>query len=516
MVGNPPWNKVKFEMPSFLALHDPGIRGLRSGLERDERAERLFRQKPELRQEIEYTRAQIQEQRKFFRSENGYTVQGSGDTDLYKLFCERYASIARRKGYLGVVLPRVAFLNDGSRGFRRWFFKECRPTRIDSLLNSGRWAFDMEGRYTVALTTAQVGVPTNDSLAVTGPASNEREFADCITGQSVQVDLAALASWTPAPMDDSVKEPTWELPLLPTSKHVSVLRKLREGIRFDRLQNPRGQEAPIGSVAAPSLVLYTELHSAQQRSLFTHPQGEGRIPVWKGSSFDQYNPHGNEPAGYGYLTEVEEFLQTKRSKSRTLRKAFAKGVLQDPATLPIHSARLVFRHVARATDSRTVVACLVPPSVPLTDAVHCIAFPDWAPIYQASALAVMNSTPFDWLSRRYVEANVNYFIFYSLTFPPPVNMPWEDIGRLAARLSCVDERFAEFAAEVGVECGPLTDGQRNGMRVAVDALVAPRLWPDRRRAPLHLHRLHRERGQPRLPAAGAGEVRGLVGKGGVT
>ena len=43
VVGNPPWNKVKFEMPSFLALHDPGIRGLRSGLERDERAERLFR-----------------------------------------------------------------------------------------------------------------------------------------------------------------------------------------------------------------------------------------------------------------------------------------------------------------------------------------------------------------------------------------------------------------------------------------------------------------------------------------
>ena len=24
---------------------------------------------------------------------------------------------------MGVVLPRVAFLNDGSRGFRRWFFK---------------------------------------------------------------------------------------------------------------------------------------------------------------------------------------------------------------------------------------------------------------------------------------------------------------------------------------------------------------------------------------------------------
>ena len=159
VVGNPPWNKVKFEMPSFLALHDPGIRGLRSGLDRDERAARLFLQRPELRQEVEDTKGLIEEQRKFFRPENGYTTQGSGDTDLYKLFCERYVSIARTRGFIGVVLPRVAFLNDGSRGFRRWFFKECRPSRVDALLNNGRWAFDMEPRYTVALTAAQVGSP---------------------------------------------------------------------------------------------------------------------------------------------------------------------------------------------------------------------------------------------------------------------------------------------------------------------------------------------------------------------
>ena len=183
VVGNPPWNKIKFEMPSFLALHDPGIRGLRTTIERDKRAELLFKDKPWLKQETEDIQEQIEEQRKFFRSENGYTLQGSGDTDLYKLFCERYASIARRKGFLGVVLPRVAFLNDGSRGFRRWFFKGCRPSRIDTILNSGRWAFDMEQRYTVALTTAQVGVSVEGTVTVSGPAPNEKEFARCVSGE---------------------------------------------------------------------------------------------------------------------------------------------------------------------------------------------------------------------------------------------------------------------------------------------------------------------------------------------
>ena len=252
VVGNPPWNKVKFEMPSFLALHDPGVRGLRTGLERDERSKKLFKDKPWLLQEIEEIQEQIEEQRKFFRPENGYSLQGSGDTDLYKLFCERYASIAGKGGFIGVVLPRVAFLNDGSRGFRRWYFRDCRPNRIDTILNNGRWGFDMEPRYTVALTAAQVGVPVQGTVAVTGPARNEQEFADFISGDGVLVNLATLASWTPAPADDLVKEPTWELPLLPTPGHVSVLSKLRRGVRFDFLETPQNPKNRKGGAAAPS------------------------------------------------------------------------------------------------------------------------------------------------------------------------------------------------------------------------------------------------------------------------
>ena len=382
VVGNPPWNKVKFEMPSFLALHDPGIRGLSSGLERDRRASRLFDRKPELRQEIEETKRHIEQQRKFFGSENGYTIQGSGDTDLYKLFCERYASIARLQGFVGVVLPRVAFLNDGSRGFRRWFFRECRPSRIDALLNGRRWAFDMEQRYTVALTAAQVGAIRGGSVSITGPARNEREFAECIDGEGVQVDLANLASWTPAPMKDSVKEPTWELPLLPTDMHVSVLTKLRRGVRFDRLQNPKSQKNSRGDAASPRLAPYTELHEAKQRHLFTHPRSGGRIPVWKGRTFDRYDPHGREPAGYGDEQEIREFLQRKRANSPVFRRLFTGDVLRDPTTLPMYSARVVFRDASRATDSLTVRACLVPPRTPMTHTAPYFVSNGWTPIAQ--------------------------------------------------------------------------------------------------------------------------------------
>ena len=57
-------------------------------------------------------------------------------------------------------------------------------------------------------------------------------------------------------------------------------------------------------------------------------------------------------------------------------------------------------------------------------------------------------------------------------FPPLTNTPWREIGTLTARLSCSDDRFAAFAAEAGVECGPLGDVRRQDLRAEIDALVA--------------------------------------------
>ena len=87
-------------------------------------------------------------------------------------------------------------------------------------------------------------------------------------------------------------------------------------------------------------------------------------------------------------------------------------------------------------------------------------------------LGILNSIPFDWQARRYVETHLTFFILNMMCFPGLGDTAWERIGRLAARLSCVDDRFSGFAAEAGVECGPLSAWEREGMRSEIDALVA--------------------------------------------
>jgi hypothetical protein len=74
-----------------------------------------------------------------------------------------------------------------------------------------------------------------------------------------------------------------------------------------------------------------------------------------------------------------------------------------------------------------------------------------------------------------VETNLNLFVLEGLRAPTLNTESFEGVGRAAARLSCVDERFATVAASVGVEHGTLEAGERERLLVEVDALVA-RAW----------------------------------------
>lgn len=485
VIGNPPWEKIKFERQSFFALHDPGLRGLSSGGERDRRVRLLLQRFPELEQECEEGVNLSASLKPFFRPENGYRAQGGGDLDLYELFCERYATLTRSGGRLGVVLPRVTFLGYGSRGFRRWLFRECHPTRLDQVLNTQKWAFPIHPQWTLVLLAAQVGPPPKGgALVASGPSRSLTDYEEAIEGEPILIPLDDLAGWTPPSPDDASQEPTWEVPLVPSQEHIRALELIRRGPRFDRWA--RGEatrmQIHVNLAAEPRLIRgsgrslgvfpTTELHEAQQRGLFT-PSKPGGVPVWKGRSFDQYAPHGDKPAGAGAWDEILDFVQRKRlSPKSRFGKVFPREVLEDPTTHPIHRARVAFRDVSRSTDSRTVRACLVPPRTPLTDKAPYLVFPSGGPLAEAYVLGVLNSLPFDWQGRRYIEQQLKYFILDMLCFPPDDVVDHEGIARRAARLSSVDARFADFAEQAGVEHGPLFEPERDKLRAEIDARVA--------------------------------------------
>ena len=471
VVGNPPWNKVKFEKPAFIALHDPGYLGLKSTADRDDRETVLMANQPHLKGEIERLKESIELQRRFFKPENGYSDTGRGDTDLYKLFCKRYSTLGKYEGYIGVVLPRGVLINDGSSPFRNWFFTACSPDRIDVILNNKQWAFPIHPQTTIALVVAQIGCNENNWLKLSGPSRDLEDFYVSVSENEIAIEFDDLRMWSTG-RSGSKNHATWEVPLIRNRMQADILTKMQRGKRFDELRYIDLKSETNNNANISRMAPYIDLHSKSQRPLFNHPKADGRIPVWRGQSFDQYSPHGDKPAGYADIDAVTKFLEKKILRSNVFTDLMWQDLHARQATHPIDCARVSFRDVTNRTNSRTVIACLIPPQIPLSDSAPYLISGGWQELDQSAVLGILNTLAYDWLARRYVEQHFKYYILDMLPFPAPNNTPWQQIGKLAARLSCVDERFADFAAEAGVEYGPQTDAERDDMRAEIDALVA--------------------------------------------
>ncbi len=446
VVGNPPWDEIKVERLGFFAMFQPGLRAMQQTA-RDQAIDELAQNRPDLADRFEDSRRAVKATRQYYAT-SGEHSSTPGDPDLYKIFCQRYQILLRDGGRLGVVLPRTAFVNDGSEAFRTWLFESMTCGRIDFLKNKARWAFDMEPRYSVALVAARRRPPEPDhAVLLAGLADSLPAWQQQVAEGGVPVPPVAFgAGWVP--------------PMLRTKKEADLLAKLRDGTRF-----------PFGSGGRWKCFGVAELHETKDKGLWTGAT-EGRL-LWKGESFGQYDPHGRAAR---FCPETEALLKklkkAKPGQGSILSETTTAADRQSAVATEAGSVRIAFHGVSRNDDSRTVIAAAVPPMTVLANSAPYLAFMAGADPQRALCLGVMNSLPFDWQARRFVEVNLNFFLLELLTVPDLTGDDADAIADAAARLSCVDERFAAFADACGVEVGTLTDDERLDLIVDIDARVA--------------------------------------------
>ncbi|MCY3808178.1 MAG: hypothetical protein OXG58_01875 [Gemmatimonadetes bacterium] len=449
VVGNPPWEEITVEELSFYGMYRPGLNSI-SEKQRDAVISELVAQRPELPQILRDQQADARIARAALAT-GDYKSMGS-DPDLYKYFCQRWQQVIRDSGFVGVVLPRTAFNAKGSQGFREWLYSTSTTHRIDFLVNTKAWAFaDVTPKYTIALVTAEGTRPKPDHrVEVLGTAASAKEWRVQASRAGVRIGPSALGSGL-------------ETPLLRSQDEADLLARLRQGFRF-----------PYGAGGRWPCFGVRELDETNDKR-FWRDQSDGE-PLWKGESFGQYDPHGT---GERACPVTQPLLKKIRKSRPGLRSLLARDY--DVATrrrgvrLELGRARVAFHDVARGTDPRTIIACLIPPGVLLTNTAPYLTFLSGDPTSQAGCLGFMNSLSFDWQARRFIEIHANFFLLEGLYLPDPDDTDFDAVARAAARLSAVDDRFADFASATGVEYGPVPPTERTRLRVEIDARVA-RAW----------------------------------------
>ncbi|MBC7286462.1 MAG: hypothetical protein H5T86_00155 [Armatimonadetes bacterium] len=459
ILGNPPWEKPKVEDKSFWGRHFPGYFSM-SQREREAFKRRISNQRPDLVEELNRELERADRLRDALKRNASFET-GAGDPDLYIAFSWRFWQLLRQEGYFGVVLPRQVAMGSPAGPVRRTWLEQGTLTDVTFLLNREHWVFrDQHPQYTIALTSVAKRRSRHGTVALRGPYPSRERFEEGRGDEPLRFQVEDVLSWTD----------TAALPLLPDEEAGEVFMQLRRAPRLDL-------EEPGWWRARP----YAELHATHDKPLMdlrSRKCPEGYWPVYKGESFDIWQPDTGTYYAWANPERVMAHLQEKRLRAARSRGSpfaeFPQQWLRDPKTLPCLRPRIAFRDVTRATDSRTVRVALVPPRVFLVHTAPFVLWPRGDGKDQAYLVGVLASIPLDWYSRRLVEGHLTYAIFNALPVPRPSRRDalWRRVVELAGRLAAVDERFEEWAAEVGVECGPLGDEEKEDMIAELDAVVA--------------------------------------------
>ena len=191
-------------------------------------------------------------------------------------------------------------------------------------------------------------------------------------------------------------------------------------------------------------------------------------PVYKGTSFNLWQPDTGIYYDSADAVNITAHLQQKRcSQSRTRSSAFSdlpESVLEDPATLPCRRPRVAFRDVTNPTNTRTIVAALIPPDRVVANQAPYLLQLAGSVHDEAYVLGVLCSMPCDWQARRTTELHLNFHQLNLFSIPDPgEGHPVRDrVTELAARLAASDERFSKWAAEVGVPVASAVDASSIG------------------------------------------------------
>lgn len=460
ILGNPPWDKVMADERGFWSLRFPGLRSQSVG-ELNSEITLLRTQRPDLVEEYDAEVASADLMRETLLA-GPYPDLGASHPDLHKAFGWRFWQLCRSGGAIGVVLPRSALASAGSASWRTAILDRGTFSEVTMLVNNRGWVFDdVHPQYTVALTSIRHMAAPGLEIAMRGPFATRVQYVEGVRRPPVRFPVQEFRTWTTGAA----------FPLLPSLAAAEVFLRLRAAPRLDDDGGAWAFRPVQGDFNATTGKKHMDLDVSSLRGR--------RWPVYKGASYRLWEPDTGQFYAWIEPAEATGVLQERRRSSATRRgSAFAERDAtwaRDPETLPCLHPRISYRRIARATDTRTVIACLVPPDVVLTDEAAYLLETSGDERDAALLLGVLCSIPLDWYARRVVEVQVDFHVINAFPIPRPDrdDPARRRVEQIAGRLAAVDGRYTDWAAAVGVPVGSITEeAEKDDLIAELDAAVA--------------------------------------------
>ena len=450
ILGNPPWEEKVYEEIKFWTLHFPGLKAIPIE-KREEIVKNFHLERPDLVEIMESEKSATNEFRKAL-NEGPYPGIGTGHADLYKAFAWRFIQTLRPDGFFGVVFPRSILSSKGSKEWRVELLENNSIPSITLLKNKAGWVFSGIGEMlTVALIVVQK--KRGKVIELSGPHISEKGLLDS-DRLLFTLSNSEILQWNSEA----------SFPALESKEDFDIFTKLKKSDPLNIWEN--GNFRPLQG----------DFNQTTDRELWLS-NGLGELEVFKGESFGIWNGDKKKPFATASKSDVVKELVTKRHRQAILQSSpyYGMPLKQDSTSnLPIFRARIAFRDIVRATDTRTMVVALIPPETVLTNkAPYFVNRSENIP-QEAFLLSVLSSIPLDWFAKKIVELGFNFHLINTLPVPKfEISNPLiQRAIEISCKLAWQDNRYTEWTRLAGYEVkSKISNGESNDAIAELDAIM---------------------------------------------
>ncbi|MFF0063330.1 Eco57I restriction-modification methylase domain-containing protein [Streptomyces sp. NPDC005279] len=463
VLGNPPWERIKFQEQEFFAQRDEAIATAPNAAARKRLIAALPMTNPELFAEFTAAKRRAEGESQFLRSSLRYPLTGRGDINTYAVFAESDRNLTSPTGRMGVIVP-TGIATDATT---QYFFKDVvsagsLASLYDLETNPNLWSGIGHNRFKFSLIT------------LAGSAWREPvvEFAFFMHGTDELDDPGKRFTLTPEEIN-LLNPNTGTCPVFRIRRDAEISLSVQRRSHILRSSDPQ-----IPNLGVRVRRMY-DLGKPDGLNLCTHvTEGHPKGPrMYEGKLFHAFDHRLSSYGDRGEISSTGVCHEPTVEVSTRYHLTSDQRLAKDLAPWERHWL-IGFRDIARSTDERTVIAALLPRVA--TDYTVRVAFPS----HTDSWLLVgnMNSFAFDYLYRlRLGGSHLSDFITYQL----PV-IAWDVYFRVRLNgrslrdwmadrlleLTYTANDMAPFAVDIGDTGAPFqwSEERRAVIRAELDAL----------------------------------------------
>jgi len=452
IIANPPWETFKPQAKEFFQDYSEIVTAKKMRIEDFDKEQERLLQDPDIaaawmkyQSRFPYVSAYYRSAAQFINQISVVNGKKAGtDINLYKVFTEQVYNLLRDDGRCGIVIPSGIYTDLGAKQLREMLFGHTTISGLFGFENRKTIFEGVDSRFKfVVLTFAKTG------QTHTFPAAFMRhdvaELDDFPSVSSLPISVEMIRRMSPDSL--SVME-------FKSDIDVQISEKM---LKFPLL----GETVPDKW----SVKLTREFDMTNDSHLFRTTPAPGRLPLYEGKMIHQFTHQWDNVAPRYWVDEKEGHKAVLGARGTD------KGQRLDYQTY-----RLGFRDIARNTDTRTLIASIVPKEIFAGNTLIVSKQPtEYTTL--VVLVALLNTFTVDWMTRQKVTTHVNMFYFYQLPVPRlTIGDPYfTPLVERAARLICTTPEFDDLAKEVGIvshKNGATDPVERARLRAEIDGMVA--------------------------------------------